>query len=339
MTLQRMSGKENTPRIDATPDYYSPGSETVNDKLREANTRVDLTANKADIFEVNKYKIKQLKNEYKTLRGKAKGGKSPEAKAALAIVKSDLDSIVKKLEAIEKHFKKLNKLENIDFSVYAKELKDYENFLQSGDIDRAIQEASLGKKVSIWTPIYSPKDAKDALEKDREVSRDNVDKAILLRTILALTLFNDKQSALESFINGTMADGNKIAFIQENRTAFERLRTADEAVYNQLVEATGLNDLVKQQCATTLYSSYASPQRRGKEYGTRDEAAQHNGLFGLLDYATEGVQVDDPKSQEFYKKAGNAALTVGGIFLGFKALQTLWYKCFGSEEKKKSANR
>ena len=47
----------------------------------------------------------------------------------------------------------------------------------------------------------------------------------------------------------------------------------------------------------------------------------------------------DPQSQQFYRKFGNLALTAGGLFLGFKALQTLYYKIFGSEDKKKSHSR
>ncbi|MDR0860006.1 MAG: hypothetical protein LBO09_03320 [Candidatus Peribacteria bacterium] len=322
---------------------YSNASEVANKLSRDLETKSDTLVGtyeqRAEIFNVNKERIKNLKKEYKQLRGKAKGGKSPEAKSALSIVYSDIDRVVKKIEAIEKHFNKLKKLDHVDFSVYAKELKDYQNNLESGKIDQAIQEASLGKKVSIWTPIHSPADAKDALVKDAEVARDNVDKAKLLRSILTLNLFNDKQRALESFINGTMADPDKVAFVQENRAALKNLEATDQAVYNQLVYATGLDALEQKQCKDVLYPSYASPQRRGKEYGSRDEALAHNGIFGLIDYATEKVQMDDPKSQKFYQNAGNIALTVGGVVLGFKALQTLRYKCFGSEEKKNSAHR
>ncbi|GHV22038.1 hypothetical protein FACS1894176_05660 [Bacteroidia bacterium] len=319
------------------------GSEVINDSLRKeqtkSNTLTDTYEQRAEIFNVNKERIKQLKKEYKQLRGKAKGGKTPEAKAALSIIYSDIDRIVKKIEAIEKHFNKLRKLDHVDFSVYAKELKYYQNNLESGKIDQAIQEASLGKKVSIWTPIHSPADAKDALIKDISVAKDNFDKGALLKIILGLSLSNETSDKLQSFINGVMSDSNKIAFVNDNWNSLMELKNVNEAVYNKLVYETGLDAAIQQRCNGILYPSYASSKRRGKEYATWDEALAHNGLFGLIDHVTEKVQMDDPKSQKFYQNAGNLALTVGGVFLGFKALQTLRYKCFGSEEKKNSANR
>ncbi|MDR2541817.1 MAG: hypothetical protein LBD11_09070 [Candidatus Peribacteria bacterium] len=322
---------------------YSDTSEVINDYNRKqetkSNTLVDTYEQRAEIFNVNKERIKRLKKEYKQLRSKAKGGKTPEAKSALSIVYNDIDRIVKKIEAIEKHFNKLRKLDHVDFSVYAKELKDYQNNLESGEVDQAIQEASLGKKVSIWRPIHSPADAKDALVKDAEVAKDNLNKSALLTSIVALSLSNDTSSKIQSFINGAMSDSDKIAFIRDNGDALKELERTNVAVYNELIHGTGLDIIMQQQCQAKLYPAHAGPQRRGKEYGSRDEALAHNGLYGLIDYASKGVQMDDPKSQKFYQNAGNLALTVGGVFLGFKAIQTLWYKCFGSEEKKNSANR
>jgi len=167
--------KENSPRLNQSRDVYSPRNE-VDQALTRTETKVGLNENQADIFEVNKERIRHLTQEFRDLKRRARGGKTPEARAALKIIESDLDNIIKKLEAVKKKTNKLNRLDHRDASEFAKVLKDCENLLKSGEIDRAIQKATLGEKVKIWTPIHTPKDAKNAQNKSMEVRRDNIER-------------------------------------------------------------------------------------------------------------------------------------------------------------------
>jgi hypothetical protein len=58
----------------------------------------------------------------------------------------------------------------------------------------------------------------------------------------------------------------------------------------------------------------------------------------VIDHWTEGIQGKDPRTQQFYKNFGNAALTVGGIYLGWKVLRNAFRVVFGKEEDIKKNN-
>jgi hypothetical protein len=123
-------------------------------------------------------------------------------------------------------------------SVYAQALQNYEKMLISDQVKDAIQKASLGERVTLRTPIYSAKDAKKALELQNQAAKENEKKRALLAQIIALHLFNDNQSALADFINGTMTDEKKLNFIITHKQQLETLQQRNKAVYQELEQTT-----------------------------------------------------------------------------------------------------
>ena len=74
------------------------------------------------------------------------------------------------------------------------------------------------------------------------------------------------------------------------------------------------------------------------KYENVGDAFSKGGIYGIIDHFTEGIQGKDPRTQQFYKSFGNAALTIWWAIIGWKVIRNAFRLVFGKKEDIKEHN-
>ncbi|MFZ2151205.1 MAG: hypothetical protein WAZ12_02455 [Candidatus Absconditicoccaceae bacterium] len=289
-----------------------------------------------------------LIDKYKEFKRHAKRySRNKEDKGYEKAFKGQVENRLRRLENIkrflDKYEKKTGGLNEASLNRYNREINSIDNevaLFEQGR-DEIVMEKT-GGETPYTIDIHTYKDAKEIIKANEEVNRmlkklDGLELDAALKTELKEEL-ESLQRYLEASISGKIDAGTQ-PFQFKHYEDFRQLGFIDTNTYpifDNKKDNQKNNKSTNDNQPNYVLDANGNPcPRTITDYNNLDEAWKRGGVMGAIDYGFQKTNMT-PQQRQFWHGAGNLALIGGGIFLGWKALKSVFGIFSKDKEKRKT---